>query len=186
AWTATVGGGSFSPASGITDAVGIMGSTWVLGSLPGANGAVAAGSNPRPFWPGRPGVWGSTSFAAIAVAPPVYHAAFMAPLGTATIGSQNAFTDLTPSLTVCALSAGACVQTVATFATVNANASLRGYQINWNTPATLPRGFYRVTASVQGNAIGSIDIEGVLKQKKLESFQFEVGRTLPIKFSIEP
>ncbi|MEO5511191.1 MAG: hypothetical protein ABIS27_11235, partial [Longimicrobiales bacterium] len=51
AWTATVGGGSFSLASGVTDVSGIMATTWVLGSLPGANAAVAAGSNPRPFWP---------------------------------------------------------------------------------------------------------------------------------------
>ncbi len=186
AWSVTLGGGSVSPAAGITGVDGVMSTTWVLGALPGANRAMATGSNPRPTWPGRPGVWGTTAFNATAIALPVYRAVFMTPIGTATTGSENAYIDLAPSVTVCALSAGACVEAVATLATDAPDLLVRVYQAKWNTPKTLPHGFYRVTVSVEGKAIGSIDIEADSKKKEGEGFQFEVGSTLPIKFSIEP
>jgi hypothetical protein len=189
AWTVLLGGGTVSPANTVTDANGSSKTIWTPGPLPGMNELKATASNPLPGWPGRPGDWGELQFQLDRPAPPppvVYHAVFLKPIGIGTTGSTSWWSTATPSVAVCRLSNGACVQTVIAYPNTSKNVVTRSYQATWTPAAALPLGMYRIIVTNHSQAMGSVDLEAVATPSDLTLAKFQVGKPLVIKFSLEP
>jgi hypothetical protein len=112
-----------------------------------------------------------------------FTASFLPPLGRANKGRTTAVNPA-PHVTICSVPCSA-----ATSLHHSIEAVLRGnvYHANWHSPATLQDGRYLVRVVWQGAVLGEVIIRGVTrgKRKPLDEFSFEIGSTLPVRFTLE-
>jgi hypothetical protein len=192
----------------LTDAAGEASIPWTLGPTPGelytlpvfALNPLATWVNmpgtaefPTSQWAPFPGVGSADSVLMRITAPTVtftataasaeFVASFLPPLGRANQG-RTAAVNPAPHVTICSVPCGA-----ATSLHHSIEAVLRGnaYHANWHTPATLQAGRYRVRVVWQGAVLGEVTIHGVARGKKTprDEFTFEIGSTLPVRFTLE-
>jgi hypothetical protein len=180
-------GGSAAPATATTDASGVARTNWTLGSGLGPQTMTVQASNHRPYWPGRPGVFATTTFNARAIAPPALTAAFLAPLGPLTIGPVSWRADQAPILEICRLSGSSCVAPVATFTSFTVEPVNRAYRKDWAVPLSLTTGErYRFRVLVAGVQVGTATAlaRPNTATGEVSEPSFRVGNTLSIRFTI--
>ena len=179
-FTALTGGAATTPVN--TDALGIAASSWTLGAV-GANSLSADGNNPRPIWPGQPGVFGSVTFSATGLAAQ-YEATYQAPIATNTAGPN--VPGLPIIVRICEVVANVCGTTLADLTPVlSGDGSV--YQADWVTPTNLdPTKLYRIIVLVATVNAESVKVEGVAGGGfKVGNFVFTPGQTVPITFRIQ-
>jgi hypothetical protein len=173
------GGGSVTPDAATTGSDGQASTSWTLGALIGAQSLKASAANPRPDWPGQPGIWGEVLINAIGLQP--YSARFGEPLGS--LGARPDFVGgLAPTVEVCRVAGGACVQTVATLTALElAEAAL--YRAAWPSyPALTGGATYRFRVLLNGAEIGHADATA---SESGRLFNQAPGTTILIRFVIE-
>lgn len=186
AWT-TSGIAKAFPAVTTSDADGRTATMWSLGGT-GHFTLTATAGNPKPGWPGRAGSWGTVQFEKDVLPPPpvVYHATFLQPIGASSTGSTSWLSSATPSVAICRLANGVCIQTVTAFASTTKSVTSNSFQVTWTAPAALPLGMYRIIVTNQSVMMGSVDLQAVSTASDLRNAKFQVGKSLLIKFTIEP
>ena len=177
-FAALTGGSATSPVN--TDALGIASSSWTMGTV-GANSLRADGNNPRPIWPGQPGVFGSVTFSGTGVAPA---ATFMPPIRNNPAGTN--LPGLSITVNICELTATGCGATLVDLTPVlSGDGSV--YQADWITPTTLdPSKVYRITVFAATINSESIKVEPAAAGGfKVGNYQFTAGQTVPIVFRVQ-
>ena len=181
-FTVLSGGGSATTPV-VTDAFGLAASTWTMGLTPGVNTVQADGNNPRPIWPGQPGVFATATFTATAIEPN-WVAFFNPPIGVGVAGANEL--NLTPTVRVCELVGTDCGTILFSQAATLAVDGTQ-YQAGWNTPSTLSTlKVYRIDVIVGTKTIGSIEVRPVEGGKfKTGNYEFNAGQNVPVKFKIQ-
>jgi hypothetical protein len=180
-------GGSVSPVTVNTDANGSAATNWTLGGGTGPQPLNVQAQNPRPSWPGRPGVFATTSLSATAVSPPALRAEFLATLGPLTIGPAGWRSDQTPVLEICRLSGPSCIEPVATLTGFTVEAYKKAYRKDWYPPLYLTAGeHYRFRVLIGGVQVGAATALARPRTAtgEVAETSFRIGQSLTIRFTI--
>jgi hypothetical protein len=177
-FTALTGGSATTPVN--TDVLGIASSTWTLGAV-GANSLRSDGNNPRPIWPGQPGIFGNVTFNATGLAG-TFVAFFQSPIASNPGPNVN---GLPVTVVICELVGEACGTTLANLpATLSQDGTY--YQADWVTPVTLdPSKSYRIRVLVANVHAESIKVLPSGSVFQVGSFQFTAGQTVPVTFRVQ-